>query len=353
MRTTLWILLFLLQFTQVKSQERSVTLLFAGDAMQHLPQIHSARGEDGLYQYDSCFHLLKEKISNADLVGVNFETTLGGEPYSGYPLFSAPDAFATALRDSGFDIFFQANNHAVDRGRRGVERTIQVLDSLGIRHTGTFADPEKRSLYYPLMVIQNGIRIAFLNYSYDTNGLPVKEPNVVNLIDSVQIVRDLKMAELYKPDIIVAQLHWGEEYRINPSQQQQTIADLLLRKGVQIIIGHHPHVVQPMKVEKDQGEIRNVVYYSLGNFISNQQQELTDGGMLAEIVIRMKDEESPAVIDTCGYSLVWVEKTAHDDGIRYRLIPWPYESLPSMKEEDQQRMHNFVKRAEQIITMYN
>ena len=353
MRTTLCILLFLLQFTQLKSQERSVTLLFAGDAMQHLPQIHSARGEDGFYRYDSCFHLLKQKISNADLAGVNFETTLGGKPYSGYPIFSAPDAFATALRDAGFDIFFQANNHAVDRGRRGVERTIQVLDSLGIRHTGTFADPEKRSLYYPLMVIQNGIRIAFLNYSYNTNGIPVKEPNVVNIIDTIQIVRDLKMTALYKPDIIIAQLHWGEEYHTKPSQQQKRIAELLLRHGVQIIIGHHPHVVQPMKVEKDLDKIQNVVYYSLGNFISNQQRELTDGGMLAEIVIRKEDEESPAVIDTCGYSLVWVEKTARDGGIRYRLIPWPSDHLPSMKEDDQQRMHHFVKRAEQIINMNN
>jgi poly-gamma-glutamate synthesis protein (capsule biosynthesis protein) len=321
--------------------------------MQHLPQIDGARMEDGSYRYDSCFYLLQEKISHADLAGVNFETTLAGEPFSGYPLFSAPDAFALALRDAGFDIFFLANNHALDKGSGGVARTIQLLDSIGIRHTGLFANGEKRSLHYPLMVIRNGIRIAFLNYTYDTNGLPVKEPNRVNLLDSQLILEDLQQTRLYRPDIIVAQLHWGEEYHTTPSPEQRCIASLLHRQGVQIIIGHHPHVVQPMVVKREQQHIQSVVYYSLGNFISNQQRELTDGGMLAEIVIRKKDNDSPAMIESCGYSLVWVEKTARKKKIRYRLIPFPTDSLLPMHAADRERMGNFARRATQIIEKNN
>jgi len=349
MRTTLWILLFLLLFLPVRSQQRRVRLLFAGDAMQHMPQINGASDDDGHYRYDSCFYLLNDQISNADIAGLNFETTLGGEPYSGYPLFSTPDAFATALRDAGFDIFFQANNHALDRGRQGLERTIDLLDSLGIRHTGTFRDREKRSLYYPLMVIRNGIRLAFLNYTCNTNGLPVREPNIVNLLDSQLILEDLALTRHYKPDIIIAQLHWGEEYRTYPSLQQQRMTRLLLKNGVQIIIGHHPHVVQPMEVAKENGMIRSVVYYSLGNFISNQQRELTDGGMLAEIVIRKTDDDSPAVIDSCGYSLVWVEKTARNRKIGYRLIPWPAGNISPLEVADQQKMDHFVRQATDVI----
>jgi poly-gamma-glutamate synthesis protein (capsule biosynthesis protein) len=185
--------------------------------MQHLPQVQGARNEDGSFSYDSCFHWVKERISAADLAGINFETTLGEVPYAGYPLFSSPDAFAFSLKDTGFDIFFQANNHALDRGRKGLERTIDLLDSVGIKHTGTFGSEGARSLHYPLMVIKNGIRIAFLNYTYDTNGLIVQEPNQINVTDTNLIKQDIGRTQLYKPDIIIAQMHWGEEYRLSAS----------------------------------------------------------------------------------------------------------------------------------------
>lgn len=337
----------------VRAQEKRLSLLFVGDAMQHIPQINGARGVDGSFHYDSCFYLLKEKIHKADLAGLNFETTLGGKPYSGYPLFSAPDAFATALRDAGFNLFFLANNHAADRGNKGIIRTIKVLDSIGVRHTGTFVDSEKRSLYYPLMVIKNGIRIAFLNYTYSTNGMPVKEPCIVNLIDRRQILNDLHLTRLYNPDIIIAQLHWGEEYSTIPSLQQKQVTSLLQQNGVQIIIGHHPHVIQPIKIERDQHEIKNVVYYSLGNFISNQQRRLTDGGMIAEIVISKESDEAPISIESCDYSLVWVEKAANKRKIKYRLIPWPNDSSFTMTEGHAKQMNNFVNRATYIINNSN
>ncbi|MDD4631292.1 MAG: CapA family protein [Proteiniphilum sp.] len=345
--TTIFFLFWL--FLRTTSQESRVTLLFAGDAMQHLPQVQGARNEDGSFSYDSCFHWVKERISAADLAGINFETTLGEVPYAGYPLFSSPDAFAFSLKDTGFDIFFQANNHALDRGRKGLERTIDLLDSVGIKHTGTFGSEGARSLHYPLMVIKNGIRIAFLNYTYDTNGLIVQEPNQINVTDTNLIKQDIGRTQLYKPDIIIAQMHWGEEYRTTPSADQRRLADFLLRQGVRIVIGHHPHVVQPIVMEREGEEIRNVVYYSLGNFISNQQRLDTDGGMLAEIVIGRKDAASPVVIEKCNYSLVWVQRRMDNGKVRFTLIPSWKGHKPPMEEEDKQKMDTFVQRVERVI----
>jgi Putative enzyme of poly-gamma-glutamate biosynthesis (capsule formation) len=349
MRTFISILFISCLVLPAESQEKRVSLLFAGDAMQHLPQVKAAETHDGGYGYDSCFYLVKDKIQAADIAGVNFETTLGGRPYTGYPVFSTPDEFAFGLKEAGFDLFFMANNHAADRGRKGLERTIDILDSIGIKHTGTFKSKETRALHYPLMIIKNGIRIAFLNYSYDTNGLPVEEPNIVNTTDTSLIKHDLRFTQLYKPDIIIAQMHWGEEYHTSPSPNQKRLTNLLLRHGVQIIIGHHPHVVQPLAVEKEDGIIRSAVYYSLGNFISNQQKINTDGGMLAEIVLSKKDEHSPVVIESCGYSLVWGRKYNFNGKNYYVLIPSWTDKIPAMSMEEKQKMNIFVRNADKII----
>ena len=349
MRTFVLLFLHLLIIFPGASQEKRVTLLFAGDAMQHMPQVHGALTEEGSYRYDSCFYLVRERIAAADIAGINFETTLGSKPYSGYPTFSSPDEFAVALKNTGFDIFFQANNHAFDRGSRGLERTIDYLDSIGIHHTGTFKTNEARALYYPLMIIKNGIRIAFLNYVYDTNGLTVKTPNIVNLIDSNRIKSDLLHTQLYKPDIIIAQMHWGEEYHTTPSPAQKKMAALLLQYGVRIVIGHHPHVIQPIAIEKVKGDIRSVIYYSLGNFISNQQRVNTDGGMLAEIVITRRDDSSPVVIESCDYSLVWVRKEPLKGKINYQLIPSWIVNNGTLHNEEKQKMDIFVDNAEKIV----
>lgn len=339
----------------VYAQEKRVNLLFAGDAMQHLPQVNAAKTIDG-YNYDSCFYLLKDKITSADIACVNFETTLGGKPYAGYPLFSSPDQFAEGLKASGFDIFFLANNHILDRGKHGLERTIDVLDSLQVKHTGVFKSKLSRGLNYPLMMIKNGIRIAFLNYTYDTNGLQTVPPNIVNLIDTVQIKRDLHLTALYNPDIVIANMHWGEEYFVKPGREQKQLAAFLIRNGVRIIIGNHPHVVQPLVKNISENEIESVVFYSLGNFISNQQKINTDGGAIAEITIS-KDADNAITIESCNYSLAWVRKfKTHRGKLKYELIPsdQDFEKInPPLTNEELQKMNTFVENARQIIEAAN
>lgn len=320
MRTNCLIAMLSFSFAIVNAQENRVTLLFAGDAMQHTPQIYAAKTVNG-YNYNSVFELVKEKITEADIAIVNFETTLGGKPYTGYPLFSSPNEYAVALKDAGFDIFLTANNHALDTGKKGLEQTIRVIKELGAKQTGTFESKEQRELNYPLMIIKNGIRIAFLNYTYGTNGLITEKPNIVNLIDTLLIKEDLETTQLLKPDIIIAAMHWGVEYHTRPSKKQKKVAQFLLNNDVRIIIGHHPHVIQPIHTNKENDSIKHTIFYSLGNFVSNQRKLNTDGGMLAEIVITKDPDRASVNIESVDYSLVWVHK--YFDGAKpvYRLFP--------------------------------
>jgi poly-gamma-glutamate synthesis protein (capsule biosynthesis protein) len=319
-KTTLLILLFC--FWDIAfAQEQKVSFLFAGDAMQHQSQINTAKTKDG-FDYTECFRQITDMIE-ADIAVVNLEVTLAGKPYRGYPLFSAPDEYAFALKDMGFNVFMTANNHSADKGKKGIERTIQVLDSMRVKHTGTFISAEKRDLYYPLMMIKNGIRIAMLNYTYDTNGLPVDTPNIVNLIDKKQISEDIMLAKQMKADIIIANMHWGYEHKLKPSKEQKELADFLIDNGVRLVIGSHPHVVQPVDIRKgDDGEIDAIIVYSLGNFVSGMKPVNTTGGMLFNIDIS-KDGDNPVSIDAYDYSLVWTHKMMDDDEniTGYKLLP--------------------------------
>ena len=361
MRNFSLFILFLFSFARLSAQENRVSLLFAGDAMQHMPQVYAAKTDSG-YFYDSVFELLKDKVSQADIAGVNFETTLGGKPYKGYPLFSSPNEYAKALYNAGFGLFFTANNHALDTGKKGLEQTIQVIKELGAKQTGTFESQDKRDLQYPLMIIKNGIRIAFLNYTYGTNGLVVKAPNIINLIDTLVIKEDLKSAALLKPDIVIAVMHWGEEYHTKPSIKQKETAHFLIRNGVRIIIGHHPHVIQPIATSSVNDSITHAVFYSLGNFVSNQQKPNTDGGMMAEIILkkslRSDGEESSIQIESVDYSLVWVHKFYKEGKAAYRLLPLDsnvtdletlYKTDYELTHYEISRLNLFFKSANRII----
>ena len=168
---------FLLCFPPVLNAQE-IRLLFAGDAMQHKPQIDNAF-RNGEYDYSSYFRHISYEISRADLAIVNLEGPLGGKPHKGYPQFSIPDEFAVALKDAGFSVFLTANNHAADCYSKGIKRTIDVLDSLGVYHTGTFKNSLEHEQDYPLIIEKNGIRMVFLNYTYDTNGINVESPYIV------------------------------------------------------------------------------------------------------------------------------------------------------------------------------
>ncbi len=300
-----------------------MSLLAAGDAMAHLPQTHAALDKlTGRYVYDSVFRYIAGHIQQFDLAIINLETTLGGKPYRGYPMFSAPDAYATGLRDAGFNLFTLANNHAVDRFNRGVIRTLHALDSLGITHTGTYHDTLHRDTTYPLLLDINGIRIVILNATYGTNGLFTTPPVMVNMINEQQMEQDLKRAREMQPDLLIAVMHWGPEYSRTPHPVQRHTAEFLVTRGVDVIVGHHSHVLQPvewLKVSNDTLEREALVIWSLGNFYSNQRRRYRDGGMFVTFDVAKNINTGNVTIEHTAFQPFWVWK--RDNPIAYRIFP--------------------------------
>jgi poly-gamma-glutamate capsule biosynthesis protein CapA/YwtB (metallophosphatase superfamily) len=257
------------------------------------------------YNFRPWFRFISPVIKKADIAIANLELTLAGPPYSGYPQFCAPDQLANELKRAGFDVLITANNHSLDRGKKGIERTIRVLDSIDIGHTGTFFDKAQRDSTYPLIIKKNGFRIALLNYTYGTNGIKVTAPNIVNYIDTHQIGEDIKKAKLLHADPVIVTVHWGKEYKRLPNEQQKAIESFCYESGADLVIGSHPHVVQPIEKKKLQNGKEVLTAYSLGNYISNQRKRYTDGGIMLWIDLK-KDETGNTVIDTAGYIPTWV-----------------------------------------------
>ncbi len=313
-------------FLQVNSYAQDTTrlsLLFVGDIMQHDSNIAAAFNSDkGNYDYSSCFEYVIPIVRSADLAIGNLELTLAGKPYKGYPQFSAPDELAYELKRVGFDVLVTANNHSVDRGRKGIERTIDVLDTLSMLHTGTFKDSITRQITYPLLIEKNGFRLSLLNYTYATNGIPVPRPTIVNLIDTVQIKADLAKAKNQKTDAIIVFMHWGDEYQSLPNKTQKILTDLCFREGAKFVIGSHPHVLQPMQWRKEQDQF---VVYSLGNFISGQRPRYRDGGAMLWIDLKKIRQDSVSVtsIDRAEYELEWVQKS-NDSKKEFVMLPFRY-----------------------------
>ena len=201
-----------------------------------------------------------------------------------------------------------ANNHCCDGGADGIRTGIEELDRCGIRHAGVFVDSVDYRQNNPLYLTRHGIRIALVNYTYGTNGMPVPQGMIVNRIDTLQMARDLAAARRRGVDLIVACLHWGVEYerRVNASQRQ--LAAFLRRQGVAVVVGSHPHVVQPWEADSS-----HVVLYSLGNLVSNQRRRYTDGGLVAEVeAVRHPDGRMTCRLETTP---VWVALP------RYRILP--------------------------------
>ena len=271
---------------------------------------------------------MKEEIGSVDLAIANLEVTLGGKPYKGYPAFSAPDEFLTAIHDAGFNVLVTANNHSLDRGRSGLERTILLIDSLNIPHAGTYTNAEEREKKYPLLLEKNGFRIALLNYTYGTNGIAVTPPNIVNYIDTAIIAKDIEVSKTLHPDAIIACMHWGIEYQSLPDKEQKFLAGWLLQKGVDHVIGSHPHVVQPIEVRTDSlTNDKHLVVYSLGNYISNMSPRRTDGGLMVKMEL-VKD--STVRLNNCEYSLVWTARPVQSEKKNHQLLPvnLPIELVP-------------------------
>ena len=345
----LFILIIGMYSVILTAQER-VTLLFVGDLMQHDAQIEAARTSEG-YDYSDCFKHVKNEISKADIAIGNLEVTMGGKPYRGYPSFSAPDEFLYAIQDAGFDVLLTANNHCLDRGKKGLQRTVQLLDSLHIPFAGTYINREERQKRYPLLVEKKGFRLVFLAYTYDTNGLKPLHPNVVNYIDRNQMKQDILLARKMRPDAIIACMHWGVEYRSLPEKAEKELADWLIEQGVDHVIGSHPHVLQPIEVKRDaHTPDKHLVVYSLGNFISNMSKKKTDGG--AMVKLELKKIGGITRLEHCEYSLVWTSRPILSKKKNFEVYPSSF-FLKPVQNEEYKRFLFFLQDARTLYGKYN
>jgi poly-gamma-glutamate synthesis protein (capsule biosynthesis protein) len=343
-----------LQFLYCQPADTSrLKIIFAGDLMGHDGQIKSAWDDKTkCYHYDTCFSLIKDLVSSADIALLNLEVTLAGEPFKGYPQFSSPDEVAIAAKNAGFDVFITANNHSLDGGKKGIERTIDILDKNGIIRTGTFRDSVQRAVEYPLIIEKNNIRLAILNYTYGTNGLVVRPPNIVNYIDTAGIINDIAKARRADPDFVIITLHWGLEYERTENKQQRNLADFLIKNGADAIIGSHPHVIQPVRKyfnNPDDTSHYNLVVYSLGNFISNQGDRYRDGGLMVEVELEKTGKTKVTGLKTHP---VFVYKPPKPAGGEYFvLLPtndWQrITSLLNMPESDQLYYNTFREDTEE------
>ena len=314
-------------------------LVVGGDVMSHMPQTNDAyTGSD--YDYYPMLRALQPLLADADYAVANLETTFSGGPdYSGYPTFNTPDQLARDLKKVGFDLVSTANNHCMDGRYEGLERTLDVLDQNGLAHVGTYRDEGERAENRGVYVADvGGISVAFLSYTYGTNGIPVSDehPGTVNLfnvdymtdladIDEELIQADMAYARSLETDLIAVMVHWGTEYQTEQNSRQEELAQLLMEEGADLILGGHPHVLQPAEFRtvtlEDGSEHTAFVCFSLGNLISAQNDEYTDTTALLDLELTLDPETGACAVSRAAYlPLYMLDQEEEVNGERFVLL---------------------------------
>ncbi len=271
-----------------------VNLAVCGDVVCHTGLNAEAKNKDGAYDYAPIFSGATSLVTAADYALCTIETTFPNTTeYSGYPMFKSPAALAGGLRAVGFDMINTASNHCMDSGKDGLISTLDVLDTNGLEHVGTYRSQAERDKNSGILIKEiNGVKLAFLSFTYGTNGMPVTDClYVANIfcrdylttltdIDYDLLKKDMEAAKALKPDLIVVQMHWGNEYHTEANDQQKALANFLFQQGADVVLGGHTHVPEPMelrKVEDSSGSERTgLLVYSLGNFVSCQNDRYTN-----------------------------------------------------------------------------
>lgn len=333
-------------------EDTVINIVGIGDTLCHSQNFKDAYNQEtGTYDFSPMFKNIKKYFDDATVAVGNLETTLAGEDrgYSGYPTFNSPDELALDLKELGIDILTTANNHCIDKGYTGLERTLNILDEYGIAHTGTSRSEEEQNTI--LVKDLNGIKTAFLCFTYGTNGIPIpsgKEYSV-NLINKDLIKQQLDKAKEEGAELICVSMHWGAEYRLKPTQEQEDLAVFLIKNGADVILGNHAHVPEPMEMKTvtlEDGTTREgFVIYSMGNFFSAQTDNYTRDTLILNVEVRKDGETGKITIDKATYTPVYVYDNGQNAKDRYELLDIEqiikdYESGSSQYSES---MYNLMK----------
>jgi len=312
---------------ELPAEDITFNMAVTGDIMCHNTVYMDAyNSSKKTYDFSHMFEDIKYHLQTADLTIGNLETTFAGSKvgYSGYPTFNTPEILAKNLKKAGFDVVSTANNHSLDKGYNGLVSTIKYLDEADLSHTGTYVSEEDSQK----VLIKNvkGIKVAFLSFTYGTNGIPIPKGKeyCINLNDNKTIKKQLKLAKEQEPDIICVSMHWGNEYQTKQNSTQKNLANFLFENGADIILGNHSHVPQPMEKRtiklEDGTEKEAFVIYSLGNFLANQNYRYTQDSAILNLEITKNGETGKISIEKVTYTPVYIYKDSRKSKQRFKIL---------------------------------
>ena len=335
--------LFLTQIDRKSIDQDStsyITISVVGDIMCHSPQFKFAQESPDSFDFKPVFREVKKYLSSSDLTIGNLETTISGKEsrYSGYPLFNSPSEYLESLKDAGFDILLTANNHSFDRGEKGVLKTIEMIKNNGMESIGSYHSKHDRDSIRVIDI--KGIKIAILSYTYGLNGnyIAKNERLLVNVIDTTVMKQDILSARNKYADVILIYFHFGNEYQRKPNLFQKEIVERAIDYGADLIIGSHPHVIQPVEYfSSNRNKIGNgFIAYSLGNFISNQRWRYSDAGVILNITITKNILTQDVKLSNVSIIPTWVFKGKVENKDQFVILPTDsttINSLPSYLTE--------------------
>lgn len=304
-----------------KVTETSLSLIMVGDCLIHGAIYDDAKTTNGSYDFSKMLELVKPIIQSYDLAFYNQESILGGVELglSSYPRFNAPKEVGDAFLDLGFNLVSLANNHTLDKGKNGIYSSLNYWQGKeNVMTAGTYSSEENRIT--PNIMEKNGITYALLAYTTTTNGLtPFKdEPYLITVYDEELVKADIERLR-DKVDLLMVSMHWGEEYTHNPTEEQKIIAEYLASLNVDIIIGHHPHVVQPIDFIGN-----TMVIYSLGNFIASQYGINKLTGLMAGVTVKKTtiDDQTTITLEEPTAQLVYIDSKITNYRHDYKLYPY-------------------------------
>ncbi len=302
---------------QEEQEPNSLSLVMVGDNLLHMSLVSNAKTDSGSYNFDSLYAEMYDEFQTADLSVIVQETILGGETlgYSGYPLFNSPQEVGDSLANAGFDIVLSATNHALDRGERGIQNTLDFWEKYPRIHVLGIHDSQEA--YEKINYVEkNGMKLALLNYTDSTNGIPLpkNKPYLVNVVNRENMERDLKIAE-ENSDFTVVFMHWGIEYQFVADKKQKDLAKFLTEHGADLIMGSHPHVVQPAEWISCENGNKSLVFYSLGNYVSRQKQAANLIGAMGKVVLST-DETGNVFIDSASVTPTVTHYNKNSRGFR-------------------------------------
>ena len=336
----------------------SISITAVGDLMCHLIEADYAKTASDSFNFNPYYDSVRSYIESSDFAFANLETVTAGKSagYSGYPMFNSPDQFISAIKNAGFKLISTANNHALDRGEFGVLRTIKQLRDNNLNYNGTFTSQRDRDSIRIFDI--KGIKVAFLAYTFGTNGNKVPKSYLINIIDTSLIHKDIKAARNKGAEIVLVHFHFGKEYQRYPNDYQKNIVNAAISFGADLIIGGHPHVIEPVYYFKtfDPNLDSGFAAYSLGNFLSNQRWRYSDAGVILTIKIEKKIPENKFYISSVEYTPTWVFKGKIGNKNSFEILPAKFafdKKYPDyLSSKDLAKMRQAFGDTQFILTRY-